>query len=76
MIITDAAWVQITTDAGALIQKPGSGFLSLAYATAEPTTEGKFALVDNQPLLMPPSAGKNIYAKSTKGDISITVEAI
>jgi len=76
MQITDAAWVQITTSTGALVQKSGSGFLSLVYAAAEPTTEAAFALVQTDTLLMPTVAGKHIWAKSTNGNVNLTVEAV
>lgn len=76
MQITDAAWVQLTTGTGALVQKSGSGFLSLVYATATPTTEDSFALTGHDALSMPQVVGKNIYARSTKGNVNLSVEVI
>jgi len=75
MVITDSAWELIATDSAALVQKTGAGFISLAYHTTTPTTQDTFGLTGNEPLLLPNVVGKNIYAKSTKGDINLSVEA-
>lgn len=76
MQITDAAWVQLTTGTGALVQKSGSGFLTLVYATTTPTTEAAFALTGHDALSMPAVAGKNLYARSTKGNVNLSVEVL
>ena len=75
MIITNA-WTLIATAAGALVQKHGTNALTLAYATAEPTTETKFSLAGNEAQVMPQVGSKNIYAKAANGDVSLSVEAL
>jgi len=76
MIINDASWTKITDGTGAVLQKTGKGFISLAYSSGIPAGVENFGLIDSAPITLPTVSGKDIYAKSSNGDVNLSVQIV
>jgi len=72
MVISNT-WVEVAS-AGCILQKSGTNTLMLAYAVAAPVTESTFSISHNLTQIFPAVAGKTLWAKSTEGDVNISVE--
>lgn len=75
-MIIGNTWELIATATGVLIQKHGTGSLTLAYANVEPTNEDRFSLSNNDAQVLPQAGSENIYAIALNGDISISVKTL
>lgn len=73
MVLSDN-WVLVSST-GVLVQRHGSGAVSLAYATSIPTIEDTFSVIMGAAQLYPAVPGKNLYARGTV-DTHITIEPI
>ena len=69
------SWVEVATG-DCLLIKHGTKPLMLAYSIGSPTTEDTLGVSVNIPQRFPLVAGKTLWAKAPKTDISITVEII
>ena len=69
------SWVEIATGE-CILTKHGTKPLMLAYSSGSPTTEDTMGVSVNIPQRFPLVAGKTLWAKAPKTNISITVEII